>query len=112
MSKRIEEKFGDYIDVVAEPDPGLTGRFEVKLEGANATCVENGVLMDKSTSFLVGHGTCSNARFDLLGARDFEVEAIEEVSTDTYMHECHRGWNTLFAQAPDKPLVFQGQVID
>ena len=99
LSRKIEDRFGDYIDVVAEPDPGLTGRFEVKLEGANATCVENGVLMDKSTSFLVGHGTCSNARFDLLGARDFEVEAIEEVLDDVVINSVVDGSMSEHAKA-------------
>lgn len=99
LSRKIEDRFGDYIDVVAEPDPGLTGRFEVKLEGASATCVENGVLMDKSTSFLVGHGKCSNARFDLLGARDFEVEAIEEVLDDVVINSVVDGSMSEHAKA-------------
>lgn len=64
----------------------MTGRFEVALTRAEATCVEPKLLMDKSTSFLVGHGTTSNARFDLLGHRDFEVEAIEEVLDDVVIN--------------------------
>ena len=58
-----------------------------------------GVLMDKSTSFLVGHGKCSNARFDLLGARDFEVEAIEEVLDDVVINSVVDGSMSEHAKA-------------
>ena len=86
LSKKIEERFGDYIDVDVEPDQGLTGRFEVRLTKANATCVKPMLLMDKSTSYLHGHGQCSNGRFDLLGTRDIEVNAIEEALDDVVIN--------------------------
>jgi len=61
----------------------MTGGFEVTLATKGS---EPLVLMDKASSFLVGHGRTSNARFDLIGHRDMEVEAIEEVLDDVVVN--------------------------